>query len=62
MLEDDPFTAKPKPAAPLETLSVADLEARIAALQAEIAVCETLAAKKRGHLAAADLLFGAKRP
>ena len=62
MSEEDPFAPKPKPIVPLDGLSVHELEARIAELKAEIVVCEELIAAKRGHLAAADSIFGAKRP
>lgn len=58
MLEDDPLTAKSKPAAPLERLSIEELEARVRELKAEIEVCEALIARKRAHLAAADSVFG----
>ena len=61
MLEDDPFTPKPKAAAPLETLSVQELEARVAGLKAEIVQCEALIAQKKAHLAQSAALFGAKR-
>jgi uncharacterized small protein (DUF1192 family) len=62
MAEEDPFAPAPKPAAPLEALSVGELEARIAVLKAEIVACEALAAAKRSHLNAAAQLFGAKQP
>ena len=62
MAEEDPFAPVPKKAVPLEALSVGELEARIAALKAEIEICETLAAAKRSHLNAAAALFGAKQP
>jgi len=41
----------------LETLSVAELEQRIAAFQAEIARVEAELAKKRAHESAAAALF-----
>lgn len=41
----------------LETLSVAELEARIAALAAEIERVKSELAKKKSHEAAASLLF-----
>jgi uncharacterized small protein (DUF1192 family) len=61
MPEEEPFAPKPKPALPLDALSVSELEARIEDLKGEIAVCEGLINSKRGHLAAADALFGSKR-
>lgn len=54
---------RPKPAAgitvgeTLETLSIAELEARVAALQAEIERVEGEIARKRAHEAAAGQLF-----
>lgn len=52
--EDRP---RPAPALPPEAMSIEDLEAHIAALHAEIALCERVAAQKRSHRAAADSLF-----
>ena len=53
--------ARPKPAAqlgePLATLSVGELEQRIASLQAEIERVNVELAKKRAHEAAASALF-----
>jgi len=43
----------------LDGLSIEDLEAKIVALQAEIAACERVLAQKRAHLSAAAGLFGA---
>lgn len=58
---DDVMKPKPKvgPALgeSLETLSVAELEARIAALHAEIARVEQELARKRAQKSAADSLF-----
>ena len=55
---------KPKPAVSvgenLETLSVAELEARIETLKAEIARVEAELTKKRAHEAAASQLFKPK--
>jgi uncharacterized small protein (DUF1192 family) len=54
---------KPKPAKTaalgesLETLSVAELEQRVAALQAEIARVESEVARKKQQASAADALF-----
>ena len=56
MFEDPP--QEPRPARPLEEMSVEELEARIAALKEEIAACEAELEKKRSHLSAADRLFG----
>jgi uncharacterized small protein (DUF1192 family) len=41
----------------LETLSVGELQSRVAALEAEIARVNTELAKKRAHEAAASALF-----
>jgi uncharacterized small protein (DUF1192 family) len=41
----------------LEGLDVADLQARIAALEAEIARCRAIIAAKQDHRGAADALF-----
>lgn len=53
--------ARPKPAAqigePLATLSVAELEARIAALEAEIVRVRDELKRKKAHEAAAAALF-----
>lgn len=57
----DDARPKPKPAIAvgesLETLSVAELTARIEALQAEIVRVEAELARKRAHEAAASALF-----
>ncbi|HEY4133824.1 MAG TPA: DUF1192 family protein [Alphaproteobacteria bacterium] len=45
---------------PLETLSVAELEAYVLALKAEIARAEAAAAAKREHRAGIEALFGKK--
>lgn len=42
----------------LEQMSVAELEARIAALKAGIAACEAEIEKKKAQKSAADALFG----
>ena len=60
MSEDDPFAPRPKPPVLLEALSVHELEAKIEALKAEIAECERYISLKKGHLSAADALFGRK--
>jgi len=56
--------ARPKPAAtigePLGTLSVGELEARIAALEGEIVRVREELARKRAHEAAASALFKSK--
>lgn len=58
MMGDDDSGARPVPAKPdLERLSVDEIEARIAALEAEIALCREAIAHKRGHRSAADSLF-----
>jgi uncharacterized small protein (DUF1192 family) len=60
---DDDRPKPPKPAAPvmvgepLGTFSIAELEARIAALTQEIARVEEELRAKRAHEAAADALF-----
>ena len=55
---------KPKPAVSvgenLETLSVAELEARIKTLESEIARVETELKRKRAHEAAASQIFKPK--
>ena len=58
MTGDDDSGAKPVPAkADLERLSIGEIEARIATLEAEIAACREAIAHKRGHRSAADSLF-----
>ena len=58
-MDDD----RPRPApgdtfgASLETLSLAELEARIAALEAEIARTRTEISRKQGHAQAAASIF-----
>lgn len=42
---------------PLDTLSIADLEARIASLKREIAELEALVARKQAQRSAAEALF-----
>lgn len=58
---DDVMKPKPKPGPALgdnlETLSVADLETRIAALRDEIARVEVELARKQKQKSAADALF-----
>lgn len=58
----DDFRPKPKPqivvGEKLETLSVAELEARITALREEIGRVEGELAAKRARVAAAAALFG----
>ncbi len=58
MSEDDPFAPAPKRQPAFDTLSIADLEAAILALRAEIARCEAAIAAKKSHMAAADTVFG----
>lgn len=60
MLEDEAFARPPKPEAPFETLSIDELQARIARLQGEIARCEAAIAAKQNQKRAADAVFGAK--
>lgn len=64
MVDDDPFAAPVKKAAPveqqLEVASIEELEHRIQKLKAEIALCEEAIVKKRAHLAAADSVFGTR--
>lgn len=62
--DDDPFGARPRPAPtrheigqPLDTLSVADLDERIAMLRAEIERLEAARTAKAASLQAADLFF-----
>lgn len=61
MIEDDPFVPASKKPAPLEVqlelASIVDLEARIAALKAEIAACEAAIVKKQAQRNAADSVF-----
>lgn len=55
---DDPDEAKPRPIPPdLERLSIEELEARIKELEAQIAICRGLIARKRSHLGAAAQFF-----
>ncbi len=58
MRDDDPFAPPPKRDTPIELMSIADLEARIEALKAEIGACERAIAAKRAQRAAAEGLFG----
>lgn len=58
--DDDPFAPRPKPPQPLDAMSVHELEARVEDLKAEIARCEAMIAAKKGHLNAADAIFGRK--
>ncbi|MFZ4120606.1 MAG: DUF1192 domain-containing protein [Caulobacterales bacterium] len=65
MREDDFYTPKPAQvdgialsAVAREALSIQELEARIVALQAEIAACEGAINLKRSQRSAADALFG----
>ena len=58
---DEPKTKSPKIITlgeDLSKVSLSELAERVAALQAEIARVEALAAAKRQHTAAADALFG----
>lgn len=56
MFEDnEPIPEKP---IDLERLSVAELEARIVALKAEITACAAELDRKKSHKSAADALFG----
>jgi uncharacterized small protein (DUF1192 family) len=64
MFDEDPFTPARKPAlsleAELETASIEELEARVARLKGEIAVCERTIAAKQAQRAAADSVFGSR--
>jgi len=55
MTEED---RPPIKTAALDGLSIEDLEAKIASLKREIALCEDLVARKKAHLSAAADLFG----
>jgi uncharacterized small protein (DUF1192 family) len=62
--EDDPFGARPRPVPtrheigqPLDVLSVAELDERVALLRAEIERLETARAAKAASLQAADAFF-----
>lgn len=58
--DEDPFARpEPKPII-LDTLSVVDLENRIATLREEIERCEALIASKRASRDAANAVFGFK--
>lgn len=54
MFEEEVVPEKP---IDLELLSVADLQARIEVLKAQIIACEAELAKKQSHKSAADALF-----
>jgi uncharacterized small protein (DUF1192 family) len=59
MFDEDEPRARPQRLAklPLDPLGVAELEAYIEELRAEIARCETEIGRKRGHRSAADAFF-----
>jgi uncharacterized small protein (DUF1192 family) len=57
MLDDDPFAPAPKKPQSIELMSIEELEARIAALNEEIALCQRAIAAKRAQRTAADSLF-----
>ncbi|MEM0987036.1 MAG: DUF1192 domain-containing protein [Pseudomonadota bacterium] len=52
------FEPRPAPALDLERMSEDDLQERITALKAEIALCEAELVRKQSHRTAADALFG----
>lgn len=54
---DDPLAPPPPKPRPLDSLSVHELEARKAALLAEIARIDALIDSKQTHRSAADALF-----
>jgi uncharacterized small protein (DUF1192 family) len=62
MLDEDPFAPAPKRAVPIELMSIVDLEARIASLEAEIAACKKAIEAKRAQRSAADSLFSGQPP
>jgi uncharacterized small protein (DUF1192 family) len=59
MFEEDVIAQKQRtPEAALETLSVGELEARIAQLERELERCRSVIAAKRAHRSVADAVFG----
>ncbi|MBV1704513.1 MAG: DUF1192 domain-containing protein [Hyphomicrobiales bacterium] len=60
--DDDPFRPKAPPAhvlgEPIDTLSVGDLDVRIAAMEAEIARLKAARAARESSKRAADAFFG----
>jgi uncharacterized small protein (DUF1192 family) len=62
MLDDDPFAPAPKKPQTIELMSIEELEARIEALNDEIAVCQKAIAAKRAQRSAADSLFSGPPP
>jgi uncharacterized small protein (DUF1192 family) len=58
MLDDDPLAPPPRKADPaLDRMSIEELTARVASLQAEIAACEAAIRSKQAQRAAADAMF-----
>ena len=55
MFEEPILTRKDTP---LDELSIDQLKARVADLNAQIEACEAMIAKKQAHLSSADALFG----
>jgi len=64
MVDDDPFSSPvrkpPSMEQQIESASIDELEARIARLRAEIALCERAIASKRAQREAADSVFGSR--
>jgi len=60
MLDDDPLAPPAKKPVALDSMSIEELEARIEALNSEIAKCEEAIASKRAQRSAADSLFGSR--
>lgn len=68
-MDDEEFISRQRSAAikqlateDLDPLSIDELNARVAALKAEILRCETHRDAASRHRAAADALFGKKKP
>lgn len=57
LFDDDPFPRPAPKAVKLEELSIHELEARMAGLEAEIGLCRDLIAAKRASATAADSVF-----
>ena len=60
MIEDDPFAPAPKKPVSIDLMSIGELEARIAALEAEIDVCRKAISAKQAQRSAADSLFSGR--
>ena len=62
MFDDEPPVKRPVQdpplGAPLDAMSIDELEARVLRLQGEITRCETVINAKRAHKSAADSVFG----